>query len=310
MESRGFATNLEYYKVFYYVVKCGTLTAAANRLCLTQPTVTSALQKLEEQLGCTLLLRTRKGVTLTREGELLWNRIEPACQLMLSAEQELESVQQFSGGVLSIAATEMGFMTYVFPVLERFTADHPGVKIRFRNYLTGPVLDKLQSGEVDLAILHTPFQEDKRLLSHPFGSITECFVTGPKYGFLAEQPCRLADLIRYPFVSVLQGSATKRFLQQLFYKEGLVFEPDIEVTTIQLVTQSVLHNFGVAMLPWERVRPYVERGELLRIPVEIPERQLRRQVCVLTHRDIPLRPAAEIFLEQYLKPFPHTGGEV
>ena len=60
MDKRSFAANLEYYKSFYYVARLGTVTAAADALCLTQPTVTSAIRKLEEQLGCPLFLRTKR----------------------------------------------------------------------------------------------------------------------------------------------------------------------------------------------------------------------------------------------------------
>ena len=71
MDKQSFAANLEYYKSFYYVARLGTVTAAADALCLTQPTVTSAIRKLEEQLGCPLFLRTKRGMSLTAEGALL-----------------------------------------------------------------------------------------------------------------------------------------------------------------------------------------------------------------------------------------------
>ena len=65
MTQQPIDTNFEYYKVFYYVVKTGSLTAAAERLCVTQPTVTKAIQKLEEQLSCRLFVRSKRGVQLT-----------------------------------------------------------------------------------------------------------------------------------------------------------------------------------------------------------------------------------------------------
>ena len=57
MQDRLITTNLEYYKAFYYAAKFGTITAAAQKLCLTQPTVTNAIQKLEEQLKVSLFVR-------------------------------------------------------------------------------------------------------------------------------------------------------------------------------------------------------------------------------------------------------------
>lgn len=293
-----FSVNLEYYKSFYYVAKCGTVTAAADRLYLAQPTVTSAIQKLEEQLNCTLFHRAKRGMTLTAEGRALWSRVEPACRLLLTAEQELEAIRQLDGGSLSIASTEMSFRTYVLPALERFTQDHPRVKIRFRNALTDAILDMLRSGEIDFAILHSPFPVEPQLSVTEIGSIEECFFAGRQFSFLAERTRTLAELREYPFVSVPEGSSTKLYTQEIFHDQALSYEPDIEVTTIELVVQSLKCGLGIAMLPREYVSEQVERGELYRIPVDVPP--MIRRACVVSPKPVSPSPAARAFLEQYL----------
>ena len=68
--------NLEYYKVFYYVCQEGSLTAAAQRLCISQPAVSQAVRQLEKEAGAKLFSRTSKGVLLTREGELLYHYVK------------------------------------------------------------------------------------------------------------------------------------------------------------------------------------------------------------------------------------------
>lgn len=60
--------NFEYYKVFYHVCACGSLTAAAQELCISQPAVSQAVRQLEKEAGTKLFFRTSKGVQLTREG--------------------------------------------------------------------------------------------------------------------------------------------------------------------------------------------------------------------------------------------------
>lgn len=300
MTEQPLDTNFEYYKVFYYVVKTGSLTAAAERLCLTQPTVTKAVQKLEEQLSCRLFIRSKRGVQLTEEGKILWKRAEPACSLLMTAQQELESVRRLDGGSLSIASTEMSFRAYVLPALERFTRDYPNVKIRFSNALTGRILEMLRREELDLAILHMPFPTDPRIDVRVIGKIEECFVTGKRFAFLAEKKRSVRELWKYPFVSVPEGSGTKRYTREIFNRHGLEYEPDIEVTTIELVVHAVRSNFGVAMLPWQYVRGEVERGELLRIPVDLPK--MEREACILTPRGAATGHAAGVFIRDYLQP--------
>lgn len=65
--------NFEYYKVFYYVCKCGSLTAAANVLMTSQPAVTRTIHNLESAIGCRLFIRSKNGVELTPEGRTFTN---------------------------------------------------------------------------------------------------------------------------------------------------------------------------------------------------------------------------------------------
>ena len=85
--------NYEYYRLFYYVCKYHSITRAANVLRMSQPNVTRALNRLEEQLGCKLLVRSTRGVTMTPEGEVLFAHVE-------IAQEQLQAVDALilSGG--------------------------------------------------------------------------------------------------------------------------------------------------------------------------------------------------------------------
>ena len=68
--------NYELYKVFYYVAKNKNLSKAANDLFISQPAVSQALKKLEEELGIKLFYRTKTGMNLTEDGEVLFNYLK------------------------------------------------------------------------------------------------------------------------------------------------------------------------------------------------------------------------------------------
>lgn len=294
--------NMEYYRAFYYVAKLSSITAAAQKLCLTQPTVTSAIHRLEEQLGVTLFLRGKKGVRLTHEGQILWTRVEPAMELLLSGERELEEARTLEGGSLRIVSTEMSFRSYIIPTLQRFAMDHPNVKIRCRNALTENVLDMVRKGETDIAILHAPFPAADDLELQYLDTIEECFVAGPRYRTLAKGTHTLAELTEYPMISVPAGASTNLFVSSLFEKNGLSFLPDIEVTTIDLVIQAVEHDLGIATLPVSEVEERLAAGTMIRIPVAEPP--LERRAYVITSKILPLSTAARVYLSEYLCPAP------
>ena len=81
--------NFEYYKIFYYVAKYSNFTRAANALGNSQPNITRAMNGLEQQLHCTLFVRTNRGVQLTPEGEKLYTHVSAAMSHLWAAEEEL-----------------------------------------------------------------------------------------------------------------------------------------------------------------------------------------------------------------------------
>ena len=81
--------NFEYYKVFYHVCAHGSLTAAAQELCISQPAVSQAVRQLEKEAGTKLFFRTSKGVQLTREGELLYHYVKPGVEELLEGGNRL-----------------------------------------------------------------------------------------------------------------------------------------------------------------------------------------------------------------------------
>ena len=72
--------NYDYYRIFYYVAKYGNFTQAANILLNNQPNITRSIKKLENELGCTLFVRSNRGATLTPEGEKLFAHVSVAVE--------------------------------------------------------------------------------------------------------------------------------------------------------------------------------------------------------------------------------------
>ncbi|MDE5667066.1 MAG: LysR family transcriptional regulator, partial [Clostridia bacterium] len=98
--------NLELYKVFYTVAKCGSLTKAAQELFISQPAVSQAVKQLEGQLGVSLFNRTHKGMELSAGGgKLIFSKVEEALGLLESAENALTELQETATGTVRIGAT-------------------------------------------------------------------------------------------------------------------------------------------------------------------------------------------------------------
>ena len=124
--------NFEYYRSFYYVAKYGNFTKAARALGNSQPNITRAMNLLEQEVGCTLFIRTNRGVRLTPEGERLYIRVSAAMAQLLAAEEELTDRTGLEHGSISIGATETALNIYLLDQLRAFHMEHPGIRLKIR----------------------------------------------------------------------------------------------------------------------------------------------------------------------------------
>ena len=86
-----FNINYDYYRIFYYVAKYGNISQAAKMLMNNQPNLTRSIKNLEGELGCTLFVRSNRGMKLTPEGEKLYSHIRIALEHTEAGEEEISS---------------------------------------------------------------------------------------------------------------------------------------------------------------------------------------------------------------------------
>lgn len=109
--------SFDYYKIFYYAAKYGSITRAAEALMNNQSNITRTIKNLESELNCTLFVRSRKGVTLTPEGERLYAHISAAVEQIQAGEEEISLERSLNKGLVTIGTSEIALRCFLLPVL-------------------------------------------------------------------------------------------------------------------------------------------------------------------------------------------------
>ena len=138
--------SFDYYRAFYYVAKYGSISQAAEALMNNQPNVSRTIKNLESELNCTLFVRSRKGVELTPEGEMLYAHVAAAVEHIQSGEEEICLERTLSKGVVTIGASEIALRCFLLPVLKDFRQKYPGIRIRVFNHSTPQAVSALKNG--------------------------------------------------------------------------------------------------------------------------------------------------------------------
>ena len=289
----------DYYKVFYYVAKYQNFTKAARVLGSNQPNVTHTMNRLEEQLGCVLFIRSNRGVTLTPEGELLYARVSSAAVQIQEAEEELSASATLEHGSISISATETALNIYLSDKLRAFHEDFPRIRLRISNHSTPQAVQAVRNGEVDFAVVSTPAEVDAPLNMVELEPFREILVGGRTFTALASQTLSLKELSAYPLLSLSEESMTRAFYRQFFLEHDAVLRPDTEAATTDQMLTLVRSELGLAFVPEPMTRNALKSREIVQLTLreEIPA----RSVCLVYDRHRPLNTAARAFRERLQK---------
>lgn len=282
--------ELKHLRVFIAVAQTQNFSHAAKACGVSQSTVSTIIQQLEQELGVRLIDRTTRRVTLSRLGEELL----PGARRILSEFDRqiagMRELQALNGGHVHIACVPSVAMELVPKVLRRFRCEHPRVGFKIYEVPRGRCIDMVRSGEADLAIANDPtllsetacqplmedvfaliMRKDHPLASHAQVSWTEARNAG--LVMMAEQTGIRLELEHILPPEILDG--------QIFY------EAIIPSTLLSLVR----HGIGVAPLP-SLAWPSVDDRELTVRPLHTPT--VTRSLHLVWRSGRSLTPAAEM----------------
>ncbi len=285
----------DYYRIFYFVGKYHSFTRAAKILNNSQPNITRAMNNLEFELGCRLFVRSRRGVTLTPEGERLHVHISAAYEHICAGEAELAAARDLLSGYLPIGASETALHALLLPVLRRFRQAYPGIRIKITNYSTPQAVRAVKNGTVELAVVTTPTDAGGTLLETNLLSFQDILVVGRHYGAEIRQPLSLAELLRQPLICLGRDTQTFAFYDRLFAGHGLTLEPDIEAATTGQIIPLVESGLGFGLIPREFARESLARNTIVEIPLR--EAIPKRHICLIQDKSRPFSMAAKTFVK-------------
>lgn len=269
--------NFEYYKIFYIVAKYGNITKAAAALGSNQPNVTRIMKLLESQLNCKLFIRSARGVTLTEEGERLYSHVAVAYRNILDGQEEICGKDPQKSGTIEIGATETALHLFLLGALHGFKREYPAIRIKIHNRTTLETIRHLMSGDLDFAVVTSPFEAPKSVSSLRVMDFEEILVGGTAYGELCERPMELSELNAYPLVGLGRGTVTYELYKDFFVGHKVDMELDIEVATSDLMLPLLKNNFGLGFVPEQMAEPLIREGKLVRIPLNVapPKRSVQ-----------------------------------
>lgn len=268
--------NYESYKIFYYVAKNESISKAANILLISQPAVSYQIKTLEDMLGITLFVRTKKGVTLTDEGKVLFNYVEKGVESFINGENALTNLKNLDYGNIRIGSSATVSKHVLMPYLEEFHKLYPNIEIDIINNLTENLLTDLRNGNLDMLILNLPMKESKDLVINKVMDVQDIFVTNKELYSKLNGEVKLEDLNKYPLLFQKKPSNTREYLDNYLKSYNVELIPKMEIVSYNLIMDFIKIGFGIGYATKEFISSELENKELYELNVvpKVPSRYI------------------------------------
>ena len=270
-----------------------SFSAAARRLHRTQPAISQAVKRIEDELGERLFDRSSRDGTLTEAGRLLQDYAQRLLSLASEAQTAVRELQQVRRGRVIMGANEAAVHS-LLPHIERFAALHPQVAIEVRRVpsrqIAGAVLDR----SLDFGVL--TFQPaDRGVQTVLLGSDDIVLLTSPQHTLAGKRRVTIEEVGRQVIIAHNDPSPTRDRVLRAYERRRTSINIQISLPSLDGIKRAVEMGIGVALLPRRCALTEIARGHL--VAVKVPELGATRQVRLAFRKTGERSRAAEAFLE-------------
>lgn len=297
--SKSIATvNLRRLKYFVKLVDIGSMTQAADVLHVAQPALSQQLATLEAELQQQLLIRTKRGVTPTEAGKVLYGHAQIILRQCEQAQSDINATGQALSGQVSVGlAPGTAASTLSLPLLRRVRERHPGILLYLNENFGTTLSELIMNGRMDMAVLYGGREVHGLSFVSLLREHLYLVSADPAVSALDEIP--LADLADMDMLLPRPYNVMRRLVDEAFLRIGLSARVVAEIESSITLTAAVAEHFGSTILPESSARVMVADTSMHMCRIVEPEIEAPLALCLSGHLplSVPAQAVKAILLE-------------
>ena len=231
---------------FYHVARLRSVSKAARKLELGQPTVTTHLRKLEGEFGIILFDRIKRPIQLTSEGTLFYELVTPIVESIDTLKTQMDYTE---GRGSFVVGAYPDIVSYHLPrPIRRFRNRFPDVKMRLVARSYAHLIQLVKSGEVDLALCSAPPADDASLEFAELFDYNVVLITAPKHELLQLEQVTIEDMAAWPLILNSPESMSRRRVEQKLRETGVAYDVVLEMDNTEMIKRYVAIGMGIAIV--------------------------------------------------------------
>ena len=257
--------SLKQIQTFIEVTRQGSVSKAAEKLCVTQPAVSMHIRQLEEAFGVALVEAQGRGIRLTDAGRTFAGR----ANVVMAELHELESLMAEYAGAQKgrIALAVVSTAKYFVPMLlMRFSRLYPDIEGRLHIENRESVLGMLERSEADLVIMGRA-PRNMTTQAAAFATNPMAIVAAPSHALAGRKNLPFSVLADYAFVMRESGSGTRAAMERLFALHEVPLKVAMEMPSNETIKQAVMAGMGLSFLSLRTLRQELAGGYLVQLDI-------------------------------------------
>ncbi len=251
--------TLKEIEAFYWTAALGNFSAAANRLHITQSSLSKRVAELEQSMGADFFVRNSKKVELTDEGKKLLPIARQMLDLMESMQSQVTDTTKLSGEC-RFGISELVALTWLPNLINAVRNEHPALVLKPYVDLARGLEKRVLKGELDFAVAPGPAESDE-LESEKIADVEFTWVASP--GRI--QPGAVLspkDLVRHPLITMTEGSGLTRAFERWASEQGMPAQRTVACNSLMGIVGLTMADVGISFLPSRFTQPWIDRGTL------------------------------------------------
>lgn len=270
--------HLEKLRYFYEVAKNGSIKRASSNIHLTQPTLTKAIQVLEESLDKKLFNRLPRGVSLTTEGEILYKYCHTLFASIEEIEKKIKSPKDPFAGSLRVGTYD-SIVSYFWPdFLKNFLKSHKNISFELSTGRSSDIQKMLENEELDFIYIVEP-KGNKNIECEVLSYNSFYFYESAKKIRTYDSP-EEATIILMPS-ALLSSGGLDSFISEFNFQDRQLFK----TSSLESVKELTISGLGIGLLPENVARPLISKGKLKKVKVSnMPKEGISRHAIGIAYQ--------------------------
>lgn len=282
--------NLRRLKYFIKIVDVGSLTQAADILHIAQPALSQQLATLEGEVNQQLLIRTKRGVTPTTAGNILYTHAQAIMRQCAQAQSAIDrSGMELCGDVSVGLAPGTAAQQLAIPLMKEVQRQHPGITLYFNENFGTTLSELIMNGRMDMAVIY----DNRNIHGLRFIPLMKehlCFVC-PNSLDKPVKEIALADVARYDLFLPRIYNIMRKVVDDAFVKEGVTYKVACEIESQTTLNAALAAGMGCTIMPESAARAMLKASESWMAKIVEPDVHASLSFCISDH--LPLSEPAE-----------------